>query len=535
MNVLYNTKNFNTIGIDNPYLLMDENMVYVNRKWINQRNITLQGNITGNYNEINHRQTGLIGLLGQDFKSLQVDNLNFDYCKINNISFEQSKYQNILNFSVSLLSYGNEFNTINSGVIDPVNEINITENNNGIFSVSQNISARGINKSTAALNAAKTFVQNLEGIDKYNISNLTQFNTNISSNYILKTRAESIDRINGSYGIKADYVFDSSLNDMSLSSGVAQYTIDFRSGFRDDFATASIKGTIDYNKDFYPNSTAFAAYAQSNFQSKAASVLGSANAIPEAFNISIEKGKLDFDITYINNTIVQPYFDYRLSFKYDKIYSKTTIDISGPVIAKGNLKEKNLQLDNFLAAIPNIETYLYNIVNTAYSTWASTVVGNTYILRSRANGLSVRRNLPNGTLEISASFDDGISAAPNFISNSFNINYNPSIEMYYPRPNCLENGYYVILDPKISTLPNISVKANGLLEKDKELLAESSMKSFRDTIKSACDSNLAQTEVIRGENINFNNSASLLQADINSSYTSKTVNYKHSKVVRSVI
>jgi len=244
---------------------------------------------------------------------------------------------------------------------------------------------------------------------------------------------------------------------------------------------------------------------------------------------------LDFDITYINNTIVQPYFDYRLSFKYDKIYSKTTIDISGPVIVKGNLKEKNLQLDSFLAGIPNIETYLYNIVNTAYSTWASTVVGNTYILRSRANGLSVRRNLPNGTLEISASFDDGISAAPNFISNSFNINYNPSIEIYYPRPNCLDNGYYVILDPKISTLPNISVKANGLLEKDKELFAESSIKSFRDTIKSACDNNLARTEVIRGENINFNNSASLLQADINSSYTSKTVNYKHSKVVRSVI
>ena len=135
MNVLYNTKNFNTIGIDNPYLLMDENMVYVNRKWINQRNITLQGNITGNYNQINHRQTGLIGLFGQDFKSLQVDNLNFDYCKINNITFEQSKYQNILNFSVSLLSYGNEFNTPKSGVIDPVNEINITENNNGIFSV----------------------------------------------------------------------------------------------------------------------------------------------------------------------------------------------------------------------------------------------------------------------------------------------------------------------------------------------------------------------------------------------------------------
>ena len=54
-------------------------MVYVNRKWINQRNITLQRSITGNYAEINYRQTGLVGLLNQDFKTLQVDNLNFNY------------------------------------------------------------------------------------------------------------------------------------------------------------------------------------------------------------------------------------------------------------------------------------------------------------------------------------------------------------------------------------------------------------------------------------------------------------------------
>lgn len=539
MNITYNTKTFDSIGIDNPYLLLDENMIYTNKKWINQRNITLQGNITGNYTQINHRQTGLVGLFDSDFKTLQVDTINFPYCRVNNINFEQSKYQNILNFSVSLLSYGDEFNTVNSGVLDPVNEINITENSNGIFSVSQNVSARGINKSSAALNAAKTFVQGLDGIGKYNITTLTQFNTNISTAFCLKNRTETIDRINGAYGLKTDYIFNSNLNDLVGITGVAQYSIDFRSGARDDFATASVKGSIDYPKHFYPNSTSLTELATlinaNDLKTKAETVLGTANTIPDSFNINTERGKLDFDFVYTNNTITQPYFDYRLSFQYDKIYSKTTINIAGPVIVKGNLKQRNISLDAFLAGIPNIETYLYNIVNTAYSTWASTVVGNTYILRSKATNISVRRSLPNGTLEISASFDDGISAATNFISNSFNISYNPSLEIYYPRPNCLENGYYVILNPDISTLPNLSIRANGLLEKGKEQLAESSIKSFRDSVKSACASNLATTEVVRSENINFNNSASLLQADINSTYTSKTVNQKHSKVVRSVI
>jgi len=539
MNITYNTKTFDSIGIDNPYLLLDENMIYTNKKWINQRNITLQGNITGNYTQINHRQTGLVGLFDSDFKTLQVDTINFPYCRVNNINFDQSKYQNILNFSVSLLSYGDEFNTVNSGVLDPVNEINITENSNGIFSVSQNVSARGINKSSAALNAAKTFVQGLDGIGKYNITTLTQFNTNISTAFCLKNRTETIDRINGAYGLKTDYIFNSNLNDLVGITGVAQYSIDFRSGARDDFATASVKGSIDYPKHFYPNSTSLTELATlintNDLKTKAETVLGTANTIPDSFNINTERGKLDFDFVYTNNTITQPYFDYRLSFQYDKIYSKTTINIAGPVIVKGNLKQRNISLDAFLAAIPNIETYLYNIVNTAYSTWASTVVGNTYILRSKATNISVRRSLPNGTLEISASFDDGISAATNFISNSFNISYNPSLEIYYPRPNCLENGYYVILNPDISTLPNLSIRANGLLEKGKEQLAESSIKSFRDSVKSACASNLATTEVVRSENINFNNSASLLQADINSTYTSKTVNQKHSKVVRSVI
>jgi hypothetical protein len=119
----------------------------------------------------------------------------------------------------------------------------------------------------------------------------------------------------------------------------------------------------------------------------------------------------------------------RLSFKYDKIYSKTTIEISGPVIVKGNLKERNDQLDTFLSAISNMETYLYNIVNTDYATWSSTVGANTYILRPRANNLSVRRSLPKGTLEISANFDDGITAAAGFISNNFSVNYNPPLEL----------------------------------------------------------------------------------------------------------
>jgi len=536
MNISYNSTTFNSIGINNPYLLLDENMVYVNKKWINQRNITLQGNITGDYSQITSKQTSLINMFGQDFKTLQVDTLDpFDYCRVNNINFDQSKYQNILNFSISLLSYGDDFNTINSGVLDPVSEINITENANGIFSVSQNVSARGINKSSAALDAAKTFVQNLEGINKYNISSLTQFNTNVSSSYILKTRVENIDRINGSYAIKADYIFDSSLNDMTLSAGIAQYTIDFRSGFRDDYATASVKGTIDYNKDYYPDSTDFATYANANFQSKAAGVLGSANAIPETFNINIEKGKLDFDITYINNTITQPYFDYKLSFKYDKIYSKTIIDISGPVIAKGNLKERNIKLDAFLAGIGNPETYLYAIANGAYSAWASAVIGQTYQLRPKANNISVRRSLPKGTLEISASFDDGISAAANFISNSFSVTYNPPLKIYYPKPNCLENGYYILLDPQISTLPITSIKANGLIEKGKESLAESSIKSFESSIRAACINAFAGADVARNENINFNNNASLVQADLQTVYTSKTITTKHTPVVRSVI
>ena len=540
MNVSYNSKTFDSAGINNPYLLLDENMVYVNRKWINQRNITLQGSITGNYAEINYRQTGLVGLLNQDFKTLQVDNLNFNYCRVNNINFEQSKYQNILDFSVSLSSYGDEFNSINSGVLDPVNEINIIENGNGIFSVSQNVSARGINKSTTALNTAKTFVQSLEGISKYNITGLTQFNTNLSGiNFCLKNRTESIDRINGSYGIKTDYIFNSKLNDFSGVTGIALYAIDFKSGVREDFATASIKGSIDYPKDFYPNSTSLTQLAtvinNNNLKTKVEDVLGTANSIPESFNINIEKGKIDFDFIYTSNVITQPYFDYRLSFKYDKIYSKTSIDIAGPVIVKGNLKQRNIALDSFLAGIPDMEAYLYSIVNAAYATWATNIIGYTYILRPKSNNLSVRRSLPNGILEISASFDDGISAATNFISNSFNISYNPSIQIFYPKPNCLENGYYIILDPKISTLPMLSIKANGLLEKQKELLAESSIKSFRDTVKSACDTNLATTEVIRTENINFNNSASLLQAELSSSYISKRVNQKHEKIVRSVI
>lgn len=539
MNISYNSVTFNSIGLENPYLLLDENMVYVNKKWINQRNINLQGMMTGNFNQITTKQTALVNMFSTDFKTLQVDSIpSFTYCKVNNINFPESNYQNILNYSVSLLSYGDQFNYINSGVLDPVNEISINENNDGTFVVSHNASARGINKSTSALNAAKDFVDSLKGISQYNIGSLQQFNNQLdNSSFVLKNFSESIDRINGSCSIKEDYIFNSSLNDISTADGILKYSVEYRSGLRDDFATADVRGTIEYDKNVQPDASQVSTLANNGtFKTKAEAVLGgSVNAIPESFNINAEKGKLDFNFTYINNVIIQPYFDYKLSFRYDKIYSKTVIEISGPVIVKGNLKQRNTQLDTFLAAIPNMETYLYNIVNGDYSTWCSAVGSNVYILRPRANNLSVRRSLPKGTLEISANFDDGITAWPGFISNSFSINYNPTLELIYPKPNCLQNGYYILLQPDIWTLPNLSIRANGLVELGQENNAEANTKSFEQAIKSACTNALAITEIAKNETISFSNPASLLESSINTAYTSKTKNQKHSQVVRSII
>jgi hypothetical protein len=539
MNISYNSVTFNSIGLENPYLLLDESMVYVNKKWINQRNINLQGMMTGNFNQITTKQTALVNMFSTDFKTLQVDSIpSFTYCKVNNITFPESNYQNILNYSISLLSYGDQFNYINSGVLDPVNEISISENNDGTFVVSHNASARGINKSTSALNAAKNFVNSLKGISQYNIGSLEQFNNELNnSSFVLKNFSESIDRINGSCSIKEDYIFNSNLNDINPADGILKYSVEYRSGLRDDFATADVRGTIEYDKNVQPDASEVSTLANDGtFKGKAEAVLGgSVNAIPESFNINTEKGKLDFNFTYINNVIPQPYFDYKLSFKYDKIYSKTVIDISGPVIVKGNLDQRNTQLDAFLAAIPNMETYLYNIVNSDYSTWCSAVGSNVYILRPRANNLSVRRSLPKGTLEISANFDDGITAWPGFISNSFSINYNPTLELIYPKPNCLQNGYYILLQPDIWTLPNLSIRANGLLELGQENNAEANTKSFEQAIKTACTNALATTEIAKSETISFNNPASLLESSINTAYTSKTKNQKHTQVVRSII
>lgn len=541
MNIRYNGTSFSSLGINNPYVLMDENMIYVNGKWINQKDITLEGNIIGNFSNINSQQLSLINLFNSDFKTLQVDGVDsFDYCRINNISFPASTYENILNYSVSLTSYGNDFNSINSGVLDPINEISINENEDGIFSVTHNMSARGINKSSAALEAAKSFINNLKGISQYGIESLRQFNTDISAaNYVLKNYAENIDRINGVYSLKEDYLFNSSSNtDILLNTGILRYTIDYTSGTLDAYATASIKGTIDYDKSFYPDTTTLEGIGNliglNTLGSQAATVLGSANQIPESFNFNIEKNKVSFDVKFINNVIPQPYFDYKLSYKYDKIYSKTIAEIAGPVIVKGNLKERNDQLDTFLAAIGNIETYLFGLVNAGYTTWSSIVVGQTYVLRQKPSSLSVKRSLPKGTLEISATFDDGISAYPGFTSNSFSISYNPPIDIIYPKPTCAQNGCYMLVDPAIKTLPVLSIRADGNVAKGQELNAQANIIGLKNLIKAGCATALFGDQIAESENVSVNSNSAALQASIDSTYTSRTATTAHSAVVRSI-
>ena len=154
-------------GFPTPYVSRSQNMLEYGNRWGQGTSYTLNGQITGNnFDDLINKQNILLSGFSRDFKSLDITEdgesiagFPTKECKINSINFDGNKYASILDYSISIDAYDESLFSGTYGVIDPSNEISISENTNGEINIGHNISAVGIRANNkSAIENAKDFV-----------------------------------------------------------------------------------------------------------------------------------------------------------------------------------------------------------------------------------------------------------------------------------------------------------------------------------------------------------------------------------------
>lgn len=202
-------------------------------------------------NKLEEKRELLFNHFSNDFGIIRIEEnnqiiLDKNFCKVLSISFPDSNYTSVINYSIEIESYDEENYNSFFGVINPSKSISIDRLKNGDYEIKRSISATGknlqdgtlsgsnINSLSSSLENAIDFVNSFDAQEDFNF----YFNNNI--NYIKISTSENIDRFKNQYSVEEVYIATES---EEVSSGILSYTIDQSKEF-EGLNQFSISGNI---------------------------------------------------------------------------------------------------------------------------------------------------------------------------------------------------------------------------------------------------------------------------------------------------
>ena len=476
-----------------PYLSLDDNVINYGDKWGIGYNITLNGLITGcNYNDLYSGQTGLVDVFSDSYKNLSVyesadaansysEVYSFSGCSVNNISFSEASYNRVVGYTVSLTSYPSGLTGYFSGtygVLDPVDNVRITEGNDGLATLNRQVSARGFVTTTIddALNNAKNYVQGRTGVaDILTINQISGFENSSAFTPVLVETSESIDRLALTYSVNQTYRFPMITGDRESAKQysfnnnyITTYSTNLTSGAGDDFVTASIQGEIkagitgangdDLISGLLEQLSGLSPYAVISGK------YGEPNSLkfcqdPISFSVSqdLKARKISFNASYDNlefyNTANSKYvydntfLDATINHAIDETTQITTITVAGEIKARGSAKTKYTRSLAYLDQLMNGGTSnsaprIFDFANDYYTAYAPSSV---FSLNQKPTNVVVNANSGLGTISIDATFDDrdrflGLS------STNYSLNYLPFNTIYNYGFSCNDSLQHLAVD-----------------------------------------------------------------------------------------
>jgi hypothetical protein len=459
MNIIkYNNQN---IPYPTPFVTLNQGNTSFNKNWGKDTTINLEGQLTGDYENIRKSQSGLFSIFNQNFGNFQIYEGNDKIYEksgiiIKSINFNESPYFGVLDYNIELNSL--EFS---GNVTDPKNEFSFNENKDKSITLNHSISAKGLNtnsnsyKSNALQNAID-FVKTYTGLN--NIPTLKFISGVNSRNFYLQNFSESIDRLNGTYSIEEEY--QASLLNTGLSGNLS-YTINIDSGVSSNFLQINIrgayKGTRDRDINQLRNSLNITSLITGSYS-------GYFNPNPLQYNISENTGEnsISFDYSFDNIDLPNPYFRYSTSVSRNALEQVCNVQVQGEMIARGNLKYRSSLINS---NISNLTNSFLSIATGALSGFKDL---NNLTINSplRFKSMTINKNINEGKLTATADYDDKYMPAGYFLDSAYSVSIEAPYWYMNNVPTCNVYGRHIINDFDITTLPKLNMNVNAKMNID---------------------------------------------------------------------
>lgn len=418
---------------------------------------------------------------------------------VDSIDLNSQSFIGKLDYSISLFAYSG----LKYSGIEPKETISFNEEGNGLVTISHDISAVGVglgfnNSDPVSFNSIKTFVQNSTGVDRIkrlafasgyiptgnNISGVyvsgNGIGTSHSSNFILLSQVESINRLENTYSINETFRVD---NFRSSPYFTKRFSAELNSGINTDYLVVGVTCDVVGAKDQSFSSISGSALNNitGEMYNAATGLIGSQTELcktPITFRIDTTRpvtGYLDGQNLVgvdgsssiavscsFDNSSESTFFDYNVSFECDESSNVTTLNLDGAIRGRGIHAAQKFAdasgylFDTLLSEEPDLKNMLYKKATGAFGLIAPTTANATFGILGERGGqsfgfikdkgnVSVNLNSGRGEITLSANFSDEAA-----VSGYNDFSWSTAVKVGTPilvlKPSYEINGFNIIQD-----------------------------------------------------------------------------------------
>lgn len=459
--ITYNGVDLASLG---EYPLVEASTEYLQaaERWDQVHSITLSGKLIDcTKSGLDSKFTDLLTMFSANFKILSVEGIgDFGPCKIISISSPDSDFIGYRDYSVTLQKYKNKT------VIDPTNDISYVEGKDGILTISQTISAKGVNTSDSepgnALDNAKTFVT-----EQMTLSIPNPFAISLASSTMekfLMSQEYSTDTLNGTVSLSRVYTVDLA----SASSGTILRYI------KDVSTALGQKTKISYDGEIYmghipADGTMAAIQALRNRYLSFRANIPSQNIKGENVSEDPFAGRLNFSLYYevgegqtLDNS---PEFidDFSITVSESADGSLVSVQISGSVYPKVKCGGEKFSLVE--AEYGKIVNFHFGLCLEKYRAFYTLKHGGCQelptgvLLWHEPINTSISKDVKGETVSYSASFDDRFTNGGTADKVDYTASVSPPVKKIQVSRNC--DGGVVIVDSATTTRGSVSISTSA--------------------------------------------------------------------------
>jgi hypothetical protein len=412
-------------------------------------------------------QQTIIANLSKDFQRFQVlqdGNILIDkpFAIIRNVRFEDSTYSAVIPFQIDIDCYESGFFSGVFGVLEPKNEFSFTQNKDQSITVQHSMSCKGFNtdpNNSNALQNAKAYIQSISGFRNQILPYFINFGTGSYATGMtpsLITQKETVDRVQGSYGIEETYIFDP-----FFTSGVLRYSATYDSGIADGISTVKLNGSLKSSRN-YPIDFIRSRYLTfDSFSAAVDAYSGASNGLIDLNPLYLSSGvsedpfggAINFSIAFNNDQTPNPFLDYTVTFDRDVISDVTSANFEGTIRGRGDLKSRYANVLTFSSGVNPYNLTLYEYINNGYQ----------YYLNPLYTSFGNTRNLYAGEITLKATYNDKILPVSGFANFEYSYDILPAIEKYGSVPLLDGSGNYYVTNLGFANRATLTIAGKAVI------------------------------------------------------------------------